>query len=379
MQNPDQFAAIFGAVPPEEIALIHEMAGHHPDLIRAWDLVRMLCGIRPILNEDPAFAVPLTRRQISEQLAYIKSEEDVDGFISPIAIAWLRRERYAKPVAEITAPREQQRREVADLTEEEQRLLEAYGFSMDLFKAHRSESAARAEMRWFYERLMDLKPMMDDAAVKEIVRQCLRNELQLRRIDDEMMQTPMVQFKDGRRSDGINPQFEDLQALKSKVEKTYAEQWEQVTKLSPSLSAKSNRRAAQGVMSEYIEGTLKHHQDPNNQILDGVFTAFEIQVLMRKSEQQGMQYRPGWVAAVNESKNHLTDPKFKRRLPDKHCRVLDESFRIAEQRLGDTLKKPDLVSTGEDGEYEALYEPTEEDAEIKDTVEEEENIGADLS
>lgn len=353
--NPEQFFAIFGKTIPENIAVLHELGTTSEALKFPWTLVVMLCGIKPVVSDGVGIERAFTRKEIVEKFPFIGEPDDVDGYVSPIEILWRKRNELAEVADKVVLPGEAKAAKMrVELTADEREVIESHGFSLSLFTVSgRNQSDMRTEMRWFYDRLVDMKALFEDHSVKSIARQALMNELQLNRIDVAIMRTSLTD------ADGvIDAKYKALLNLKTKLEDQYLGQWEQISKLCPSISASSNKRIVQGVISEFVEGVLKHRKDVKNELLDGVFTAFEIQVLMRHSVQMGMQYRPGWVAAVNEGKAFLSDPTYRRRLKNRHCRILDDCFHQAEKRLGHLIEKPDLESTHPvNGEYPPLFDP----------------------
>jgi hypothetical protein len=107
--------------------------------------------------------------------------------------------------------------------------------------------------------------------------------------------------------------------------------------------------------------------DPTERPRDGVFTDDEIQVLFRVSAQQpDPVYRFGWVAAVNEARLGIGDPRWKRQMTERQCKILDTGFAYAIKVLTAKYggKKPDLMRDDAAGEYDEIY--TRTDGEMTD-------------
>lgn len=227
-----------------------------------------------------------------------------------------------------------------------------YGFTMEVFNlAGREDDYRRIEARWFSGRLVEIQKLFEEVSTKSLARQAVINEMHMRRIDDEMSRLPP-----------LNAKFWQYQDAKIKLEEIYSAQWAQIEKLNPALRTQQTKRAFAGVLSEIIEGIRAFQSDPSNEAVDGVFTALELQVEMRSSKQQGgdVQYRPDIVAAINESRRSIWDPKFKRRLEDKHLKILGYAFHEAVKAFTEKtgIEVPDLAADA--GEHPQLYIPPPE-------------------
>jgi hypothetical protein len=163
----------------------------------------------------------------------------------------------------------------------------------------------------------------------------------------------------------------DTQATKLKIEEIYQKQWSKLEEICPYIKSAASRQTVHGLISELIRAHQEFTINGNNALVDGLFTSYEIQVLQRVSQQQGAQYRPGWVLAVKEARDHLHDPAYKRKLPDINYRMLDESFQEVMARLIEkgTVVPIDLEDKGPRGEYPPLIAPPVEAEDVVPDVE----------
>ena len=347
------------------------------DLQLGWILLRRLYGIGPAVppvgalkDEDysPAcieevsarFSIPID--QIDRTIALLHKRWVQDMSTNPDAAeapAPKRRGRQAKaPPPEVDEKRIPPLPvpDSSKVSDAEMKEIEAvvvhYGFTMETFSlAMREDDHRRVEARWFASRLIEIQKLFDDVSTKSLARQAVINEMHMRRIDDEMARLPP-----------LNAKFWQYQDAKIKLEEIYSTQWAQIEKLNPTLRTQQTKRAFAGVISEIIEGIRDYQADPKNEMVDGVFTALELQVEMRSSKQQGgdVQYRPDIVIAINEARRCIWDPKFKRKLDDKHLKLIGFAFHEAVKAFTEKtgIKVPDLAA--DDGEHPPLYIPTPE-------------------
>lgn len=362
--------------------LCHWLSTQSDDLLElVWHMLRRLYGIGPAIPavgslKDDDY-VPSTLEEVSARFNY--PVENIVKDLVKIRARWVHemktnpdtmeepkkrrgpgRPKSVPPPDEAPAPAQptlpvpdSARVSDAELAEIES-VIVRYGFTMEMFNlAMREEQHRRVEARWFGGRLTEIQKLFEEVSTKTLARQAIINEMHMRRIDDEMARLPP-----------LNAKFWQYQDAKIKLEEIYSSQWSQIEKLNPALRSQQTKRAFAGVVSEIIEGIREYQSDPNNEIADGVFTALELQVEMRSSKQQGgdVQYRPDIVAAINEARRSIWDPKFKRRLEDKHLRLIGFAFHEAVKAFTEKtgIAIPDLAS--DNGEHPALYIPSPEES-----------------
>lgn len=244
------------------------------------------------------------------------------------------------------------------LSEVREKVLEAFKiienppflFGRNIFKQYgRDKSQENAEILWFADRLDQLRKAFDESMSSGLARMAVLNELYLRRIDDQL--TLLAPDSDT---------FADLLKKKNSIEENYQSQWKQLEEICPFVKSINNRMSFNGTMGEIIQGYQKFKTNGDNSVLDGLFTAFELQVEMRSSIQAPEpRYRPGLVAAIQEAKASMFDPKWKRTVPDKVYRVMDETCKAIYAKMVESgeIFQPDLAGDGPTSEYEELMRP----------------------
>ena len=372
------------ALPLTEADLpeFHAMATGRPDMARDWQLVRALFGIHPTLpplGTDPAKLKPVGYAEAAKRFGLEPSE--VTDLLGMMTLAWTSRQRRAElPVsAPVKTPKRKGRPPKAkpatdakpaevqpenppavrvdsppDFDADELELLELGPFSTTIFDYQINPNDRRAEVAWFCERIEETRRVFEEPMTKALARLALLNELHLRRIDEKLVVM-----------DPTDKEYANLQKIKQEKERSYGLQWEQVEQLMPGMIATASRKTMVAHFASLIDLYRKWCADPANRPRDGVFTDDELQVAFRVSEQlPDPTYRLGWVAAVNEARLGIGDPKWKRQMTQLQCKILDSATAFAIKRLTERykLKRPDMTKDGPMGEFDDIY--TEADGEM---------------
>lgn len=359
----DLFRELTG-LPPEHIPVWHGWitSGKHQHSER---ICRMLFGINPAtqgLETNADYTVVWTVPQLAEKLSaeikgtFTESQvlDQVRKFMMPDWHVWLE----DHPIDAMVIPTRAEKPATPDLPpdvgdEEHQEALRVcaqFDFR-DFALPSRSDQLNRAEARWLKGRLEELQGVFADPNAKSLVRQAVTNEMMIRRIDEEMMRLRVV-----------DKEFWRYQEAKQGMEVIYAKQWDQLREICPEIKAKEAKFNFAGVFSEIVDGIIKYRANADNQMIDGIFTALEIQVLMRSSVQaEGrVQYRPDIAIATNEARKAIFDPKFRSRLDQKTLSVMSAAWHAAAEAftIASGIKLPDLES--KTGEYPPLFVPPPE-------------------
>lgn len=336
---------------PKDLVKLHELGGAWPE---QWKMFRMAYDINPLvpkLGADESFLKPFELEEIAT-LSGMK-RADVEAQIDMIRFEW---ERYVEEAGVISEPLPQEAPAVEaaspplKASEGESgnlATIESFGFSPRIFDVERSDDVQRRdEIAWFASRLIELEKAFQQPASKGVARQAILNELHMRRVDDRLCITP-VESKD----------FAGFQKSKQTMEQIYARQWAQLEDLCPYLKAAKNKVNVNGVLSEFIQIVRDWPTKPDRALVDGLFTAYEVQVELRQSEQLKVRYRPGLVAAINEAKAGILDPNFRSKIPQSQLRLLDEAFRASVDAINEKtgVRLIDLEGKGPEDEFPPIF------------------------
>lgn len=299
---------------------------------------RMVYGIMPIIapmNADAECLQPLPKEEAAKRLG--TSVEQVEFQIEMLQIQWRKylKERplpkakepppgpapdmsVAAPLVVSTPTQSNSVLPTMDRIEQCVLVVEAFGFDATMFDIPgRPDKVRLIEIEWFAERLMELKRMFDEPMAKTLARQAMMNELQLRRADNDLSKIPIA-----------STNFWNIHDKKIKLEERYENQWKQLEEICPYIKGAMQKQGVHACISEFIKADQEWVAGGNRVRIDEVFTALEIQILLRASVQQPIpMYRPGWVMAVRDAMENLHNPTYKRLLPDIYFRVMDDALR----------------------------------------------------
>ena len=375
----------FFGVSKNRMPELHRTISNNPG---AWAIVTRLYGIWPIVPDpgtDASFLKVWTVEEICQHSSIDRSE--LDAHLDAAKNLWV---KYLKvnPEAEVPlepkpeTPKKRGRPKksedstsssVAILPPKRQdicqasvaaevlscssdsEVIESYGFSMTIFGGAMSDDHRASEIKWFSSRLQELRKLFAEPMARSLARQAVINELLLRRCDDQM-----TLYLPGSK------EFSVVVNTKVTLEDRYQKQWTQLEEICPWAKSIGDKQNFAGVVSDLVSGVVEWEAHRNNKLIDGLFTAYEVQVMMRSSVQDpAPRYRPGWNTAVLEAMGGIFDPKWQRKLPNAVVRQMDEGFREAQFRLQEQGKVtlPDLERMDASGEYPPLFEAPEETAE----------------
>jgi hypothetical protein len=360
----EAFTEKFG-VPAELLPEFHAVASRIPN---HWDVIRHIYAFNPPFGDDNEIIVcpaetPAAYAKMKNRTdgAGTCSVRDVKFIIEQVFQAWLKylESKCAGAIAAepppAPPPKTDKPAEAVAPTDAEAdaQVIREVGFSMSFFEIPgRSVECQTDEIRWFASRLRELRKMFDEPMARTLARQALTNEVLMRRCDDEMLTLSPNQES-----------FQTIHVTKKKIEDSYQDQWTKLEEICPYIKGIHQKVTVTGTMAEMIDAYRAYKANGDNTLIDGVFTAFGIQIETRASKQApDPNYRPGMVAAINEAKLAIWDPNFKRLLPDNVCKALDDGFRNAHKDMVDKgiIVLTDLEKEGPEGEWPDLFHPGHE-------------------
>lgn len=340
-------------VTAEQLTDFHTWASKFP---RAWTLVRRLFGVMPVsvpLGGDPddyrvwspnelASAFGLDGRAFQAELEAVRS-----GWAAVIL-------RNTTPAPPATAPAKPQ----ADLLVTDEEFLREFGFPEALFETGEIHER-QADRAWFCLRARDWERLLRDRNASRLAVQVLIKDLRLRRANIQLcrLEAKALGEVDQERKRGT--QVRDLNATIRDLETSYQEQLQALQELAPWFNVTGRQVTVTGAIGELIAAVQEYEARGDSRLMDGIFTALEIQVLMRSSQQvPEPQYRAGWVTYVNESRQFLWDPNARSQFKQTDLARLDHAWKVAAQKFNEEsgTPLPDLESDGPEGEYAELVE-----------------------
>jgi len=334
------FRAEFPDVTKEQLPEFHSRISQSP---RTFTVVRRLFGIFPLnlpVSGDPEDYRLWNRAELKERIGI--SDEELNSELEAARFAV---RPSPAPTAVTVSPEASPPRE---LIEEDDRLLHRHGFAESMFNvAGRAPEDRAAEKTWFCARVREWDKLLSDRVAQRLATQALFNEMRLRRSESRLCQLD-IDSKDYIR----------YSRMVSELEESYERQLQSLDECAPWFNVTGKQMNVTGAIAELIRGIQEFQSDGSNKILDGVFTALEIQVLLRSSQQVPTpRYRLGWVTYINESKQWLWNRDAQAQFRPTDLQKLDAGFkegvRVFTEENG--LPVPDLEADGAAGEYEDLH------------------------
>jgi hypothetical protein len=315
-------------------ATLAVLQGALVDKGRAWLIVRRLFGIMPVLpppSMSPDDLKSWTRGDLRDALGITAAnlKDDLDairglwGKIAPVPVQ-----------ASVTPP---PRKSLFS----EQELLKKFDF--------RLKFADQEEEAMFVKRVRDFEKLLEEKMTTGIARNTLVTELQLRRVDERLSDTD--KYVPG------GSEWKSAMGERAKLSATYDGQMEALNKLAPWSSVITGKYNFQGVVSDITAAMQAYYANNDHALVDGIFTATEIEVECRRSIQaKEPRYRAGLVVSLTEAKAGLWDPNFKSQFSPRQLAALDKAWKAAYvlEMDADGTVLPDLEKAGEAGEYPKL-------------------------
>lgn len=338
-----------GASLALELARVHERLQNHA---RAWMIARRLFGIGPVL--PPANAEPddlrtwaraelmeslgITRAQLQQELDGIRGLLMVDG--SGVDGGPRRPSDHQlstqKPSANLYA---------------EDKLLAKYGFSESLFCMPERDAAVNRDEKERFSKLVEQRhSLLDHPVAGELARASLFNELDLWRCEAEKAKLAFGSDK-----------HRQLIKLKQDIERIYQEQLKQLDELCPWAGLVKGAMGLRNTVSELTRAYQEYKSRGDTALADGIFTAAEIEIEMRRSVQApDPQYRADLVVYFNAARANLWDAAWAPAFKPSVLKKVRHAYTKAALAFGDDAGEhvPNLESDDPvEGEYEELAVP----------------------
>lgn len=352
VRAPSELGAEFGFDVSQDETLVkfHETLSSYP---RVWLIVRRLFGIGPVNAMDDSEgdrvwsksevmeSVRIQRKQLEAELETARgfwhnasAPRDVSGGYSDKSGG------TESVVSGVKASGQASFQFDGDL-------LSYYGFDDAMFQMKgRSPEENEKEKQWFAQCLRDWTNMFESPMAGQIARNALLNRLRMRRLETLEMQ--------------IGPTDAGYKALRrefSDLEKTYQDQLNQLDVLFPWKREVSGKMSGKATVSALVEAIREYRGNKNNELVDGIFAAAEIELELRTNTlQKTPQYRLGLVTYLNAVRSGLWDPHWQNRFSESTIAKLDRGFQKGVQEARDDIGEAlvDLESASQEEEYSGI-------------------------
>jgi len=332
---------------PDKLAKLHALLLPHAQL---FTVARRIWGLVPVI---PSADEPEDNLRTWGELELCNAiGVDRAGFSTiweSIRGLWLSNCR-STPAVVVEAPAAPAREELDLEGDQIQALLKEQGFLAIKFES-------TDEKEWFTKRLAELRKLLEISGTRGLGRQLLLTELEQRRADAAVFSSTLS-----------DKEIKERRAWRDQVRDTYLELTAQLDNVA-SWFFNVGGVNFKNCLSEVIAGHQAFQQSGDAAMLDGIFTATEIQVLHRMSTQSSdpnkspapIQYRAGLVAYLQAAKVGVLQSGWKSGIPHSMLAKMDRAYAaaFAEAAKSSDDPIPDLLKTGEVGEYPKIQDAQE--------------------
>lgn len=339
----DLLVGEFESILPEHLPLWHEAISVDA---RRWQIVRRLFGVRlvaPPMGTDPDDLRTWSRDELCVTLGI--TSKQLQGELDTARGTWRGRNRPS--AEEIVQQTEAPAGDELPLGEADAALLKKYRFNVRL---------KQDEMEWFIDRVKQFSKILDEDLLVGMARNALNDELQLHRIEKWL--------SEGTAQVG-SVEWKQMINTRAKMAEDYNKLLDKLWEKCPWAGNIAGKYAFKAQVADVTRAIQEWKSRGENALIDGIFTATEVQILCRRSVQAPEpQYRAGAIVYLQAAKAGFWNPDWQNQFPPALLRAITQAWTAAYTAAADAegLAKPDLEKEGPDGEYPAIYLPDENKA-----------------
>jgi len=305
VENGDALAAAFELTGNDaaQKAALAEWHGALAGTARVWGVVRRLYGVHAMFGvTDPSEMVPHSAAALAAELGL--SERQVVEIDMEARTFWRRHKLSTRERGAAVAPTE----EAVVMTDAEvAALLGANGF------ANLTDGEQR---RYVASRLVDLEELVDSAELRAIARGMVRTELMLFFVIDKRIAA--IEEVIGRKESHDPPHDvtkENKQLMELLKERgglqTSIQDTMKALGITESQTGNTKKKGAfQASISGMIEAVKAYHARQDTELIDGILTGAEIEILTKPFVLREEQYRPDLAFVVPHAIEGLFDPHY---------------------------------------------------------------------
>lgn len=329
-------------ITPELLPQLHELLALNA---RTWRIVRLLFGVQPVLPRPDYPAEELRewgRLELCEALGLtvpqLKAELDAARGV------WLG--AMTAPGALVVAPpppRGGRAGPPDELALEEDPILKRYHFQVVL---------TMEERNWFVPRVREFERVLKEPIVAGLAYNALMTDLRCRRLNLKLDQATEKEIG--------GKEWKDTLRLAEELAGNYNALIKEILDLFPAASNIAGKMALQPVCATITKAFQEFYARNDRRLIDGVFTATEVQVECRRSVQMPQpRYRAGLVVYLNAARQGLFDPRWKAPFTPAELARLDAAWKASYVAAAEAagLAVPDLLADTPAGEYPDLVLP----------------------
>lgn len=334
-----RFDALVAELPGLTAAVLPQLHAALETQDRQWTLTRRLFGLMP---EVPSTKYPIDDMRVwePEELARFLNIAKGDQWQQELAAVrgvWA----AVRPKAEEGRAKSEERKPENRGLFADDEIIRKYDFGRIRFRD-------TDEMARFVARLRSVEKLFIEQATAGLARNLLTTEFQITRLD-EALTVP----------ENLGEEWRKSAKQRSDLVDDYNKQLSLIDRLAPWFGAIAGKYSFKGSLAEVTAAIQQYYAEGATVLLDGIFTATEVQVECRRSVQAPEpRYRLGWVTHALEAKANLWNPAWRSTTPLTVLKRLDAGMKAgliaAGQEMGEALV--DLQKSGAEGEYQPVIQ-----------------------
>jgi len=297
---------------------------------RSWRMVRLLFGVALLVGDsDLEYLSIHSHSEVAEIMGI--DPKSLDAEILSAKTFWKKSITLARSPgggASVVIPN----RDALPAGDDATKLLQAHGFG---------DLTEELEKSYALERIMDLSAELEESKGRPLAQRAIRMELQQHGLDT-MMRDLMSEYRksDQKNKSSIRKEIESLSKTQQAIQGEYSDLMEQLNltqSQNPSIRRRSKIEAS---LSGLVAAIREYESRGDRELADGVFTASEIELLLKPTTLRPPQYRPDLVILIRDAmrEENLFNPNYE---PPEMPRATYRRFR------GALMKALQAVEEGE--------------------------------
>jgi hypothetical protein len=299
----------------EELARLHGDVGPARE---SWEVIRRVYRIAPVIGATKEELREWSIEEIAKEAGV--PVKRIESIIEETKVFWARKCNERSLVTRaVEGPTVEA---LGDLDDEQiAKLLSKHGF----------EEVPPNYQRYMARRIVEFQHLLDDEQGSHLARSALMQELILLEYDREIRR--MLQKDGAGRSQKA---LDDLVQRRSSLQSTYENTLERLgatQEQNPGYRAKVAFGDSLGHLAKAMQ---EYYADGNNALVDGLFTAAEIKLLVTPTSLRPAQYRPDLPMLVEQWRANFWNPEWEgAKLPREIHRFLLATFKKASEEFAE--------------------------------------------
>ena len=267
---------------------------------QSWLVLRRLYTIAPLLGDTgPDDLRHWTPEELAKSLGVAVS--NIQDILRESKLRW------SRAVLESGIGRPQEKRSARPMTEEEiDNLVMQHGFGF---------ITDQEERRWVARRCRDLEPYLDDESARTLARNAIQQELNIYFVLDKRIHDLRTTEHTGEhaatRKDAADTKVLSLMEARRQAVTAYEGTLKVLGDTPAQKKTIGQRMEFHDCLSTMIEAIQVYYANGSNELIDGMFTIAEIELLLKETSLRPSQYRPDIVVAYAEAQAHLWEKEYK--------------------------------------------------------------------